>query len=59
MGTANRELHIRTTVSKHNSFQDNIDDILWEEICDRVRRLVDGLDEQFTHLRLEIDTTDY
>lgn len=53
MGWEAREIRINGHVSKHNSYRDAVDEILWKEVCRQIREIVNNSD--FENLRLLMD----
>lgn len=41
MGRELKTLTVNATVSRHNSTEDDRDDALWDELCERIEALVD------------------
>jgi hypothetical protein len=51
MGRERKELRVTASVSRHNSTQDDLDDVDWNEL----KRQIEVLCYQYKHIRAEVD----
>lgn len=59
MGRDQRQFIAEGLVSRHNSRQDNIDDLIWEDFCEEVDRVVEEFNKKYPMFSLEIIRADH